>query len=84
MDLEQGGAWADAAEAAGLDGVVEDMPHESIAAALRMPAADSALQGPGWWTDGSPLVKARRFEISGLLPAHYAGAMLRDPEVAEP
>jgi type VI secretion system protein ImpM len=84
VDLEQGGAWAEAAEAAGLDGVVEDLPQDSIAAALRLPVADSALHGPGWWTEGSPFVKPRRFEISGLLPAQYAGAMLRDPEVAEP
>lgn len=83
-DLERGGAWADAAEAAGLTGVVEDAPHEFIAETLRMPVAESALQGPGWWTEGSPFVKPRRFEISGLLPAHYAGAMLRDSQMVEP
>jgi len=84
VDLEQGGTWVEAAEAAGLGGVVEDMPHDVIAAALRMPVADSMLQGPGWWTEGSPFVKPRRFEIPGLLPAQYAGPMLRDSQVVEP
>ncbi len=84
VDLEDGGVWADAAEAAGLSCIVEDTPHEAIAQILQMPVADAALPAPGWWTEGSPLVKPRRFEISGMLPPSHAGAMLRDPEPAEP
>lgn len=83
-DLEEGGVWADAAEAAGLSGIVEDTPHGAIADILQMPVADTAIPAPGWWTEGSPLVKPRRFEICELLPVTYAGAMLRDPELAEP
>ncbi len=83
VDLASGGIWADTAEAAGLSGIVEDTPHEAIARILQIPVADSPLPAPGWWTEGSPLVKPRRLEISGLLPPELAGAMLRDPELAE-
>ena len=82
--LQTGGLWADAAEAAGLSGIVEDTPHDTIARILQMPVADSLPSPPGWWTEGSPLVKPRRFEISSLLPPGQSGAMLHDPEPAEP
>ncbi len=77
-DLEDGGGWLDAAEAAGLAGVVEDAPHEALAARLNEPVAALRLPEAGWWTEGSPLVQPRRFEIAALLPARLAGAMLRD------
>jgi type VI secretion system protein ImpM len=83
-DLAAGGNWAEAAEAAGLAAVVEDLPHTDITAMLQRPVPDSDAQIPGWWTAGSPFVKPRRFDISGLLPANFAGAMLRDSEPAEP
>ncbi len=82
-DLLDGADWLAAAEAAGLDGVLEDTPHEALAARLRQPAADAALPGFGWWTAGSPLVTPRRLEISGLPPEEFAGEMLRDLVVAE-
>lgn len=78
--VEGGSAWSDAAEAAGLAGVVEDLPHETIAARLQQPAPASPAQDPGWWTAGSPFVKPRRFDMSILLPADFAAAMLRDQE----
>ncbi len=78
--LEQGGPWADAAEAAGLAGVVEDLPHETIAARLQQPAPTGPSPPVGWSTMGSPFVQPRRFDISSLLPVECAGAMLRDPE----
>jgi type VI secretion system protein ImpM len=82
--LAGGGNWLALAEAEGLAGVVEDKPHEAIAAALRAPVADAPLPPPGWWTEGSPLVRAQRFEIPALLPAaSHAGAMLRDSQPAE-
>ncbi|MDE1882350.1 MAG: type VI secretion system-associated protein TagF [Rhodospirillales bacterium] len=82
--LAQGGNWLALAEAEGLAGVVEDKPHEAIAAALARPMADAPLPPPGWWTEGSPLVRPQRFEIPGLLPATtHAGAMLRDHQAAE-
>jgi type VI secretion system protein ImpM len=84
VDLELGNSWADTAEAAGLAGVVEDLAHADIAAWLQRPVEMAPAQHWGWWTAGSPFVKPRRFDISSLLPANLAAAMLRDPEVAEP
>ncbi|MBU6419100.1 MAG: type VI secretion system-associated protein TagF [Proteobacteria bacterium] len=82
--LADGGNWLALAEAEGLAGVVEDKPHEAIAAALASPMADAPVPPPGWWTEGSPLVHPRRFDIRGLLPAiTHASAMLRDHQAAE-
>jgi type VI secretion system protein ImpM len=83
IDLENGGAWVDAAEAAGLAGVVEDAPHESLLPILQLPVADATLQAAGWWTEGSPLVEPKRFEIAGLLPLTLSGEMLRDVSFTE-
>ncbi|MDE2319136.1 MAG: type VI secretion system-associated protein TagF [Rhodospirillales bacterium] len=83
-DLAQGGNWLTVAEAEGLAGVVEDKPHEAIAAALAGPVADAPLPAPGWWTEGSPLVRPQRLEIQELLPAiTHASAMLRDHQAVE-
>ena len=83
-DLAQGGNWLAMAEAEGLAGVVEDKPHEAIAAALRAPVEDAPLPAPGWWTEGSPRVQPRHFNVKGLLPAAtHAGAMLSDQQVVE-
>ncbi len=82
-DLLGGGAWLQSAEAAGLAGVVEDAEQATIAAMLNAPAEISALEGPGWWTEGSPLVKSFRIGTTELLPVEYAGAMLRDMAIAE-
>jgi type VI secretion system protein ImpM len=84
VDLEQGNHWADAAEAAGLAGVVEDLPHPEIAARLQRPAPDSPPQSLGWWTEGSPFVNPRRFDIPELLPENFASAMLRDTAQVAP
>jgi type VI secretion system protein ImpM len=81
-DLETGGVWLDAAEAAGLAGVVEDAPHGALAARIAAAFADVDLLAAGWWTAGSPLVAPRRFETAGLIPPEFAAAMLRDPDTA--
>jgi type VI secretion system protein ImpM len=87
IDLEDGGAWLAAAEAAGLAGVVEDAPHENFAAALAAPVAGAALtpagRGAGWWTEGSPLVQPKRLDVAGLLPVSFSGEMLRDVSLPE-
>ncbi len=83
--LGQGGAWLALAQAEGLAGVVDDKPHEAIAAGLAAPVEDVALPPIGWWTEGSPLVRPCRFEMPGLLPAAtHAGAMLRDLQPHDP
>jgi type VI secretion system protein ImpM len=87
LDLMDGAAWLQAAEDAGLDGIMNDAPHESLAARLTAPAPDSPTPEQGaalWWTEGSPQVAAKQFLIPGLLPVSLAGAMLRDPVTTEP
>ncbi|MGE4481436.1 type VI secretion system-associated protein TagF [Acidocella sp.] len=82
--LAQGGNWLALAEAEGLAGVVEDKPHEAIAAALTNPVTTAPVPPPGWWTEGSPLVLPQRYDIPNLLPATtHASAMLRDHQTAE-
>jgi type VI secretion system protein ImpM len=82
--LAAGGGWLAMAEAEGMAGVVEDKPHQAIAAALAGPVADAPLPLPGWWTEGSPRVRPRRFDVQVLLtPTRYAGAMLRDHPAME-
>lgn len=81
--LEQGGAWLDTAETVALSGVVDDAPHENFPPLLAVETANAPLSGPGWWTDGSPLVKPRRFEVAALPPASFADAMLSDPALTE-
>jgi hypothetical protein len=78
VDLEAGGEWLALAEAVVLSGVVEDAPHDDFLARLGAPVAEAALAGPGWWTEGSPLVTPRSLEIAGLPPLDMAPAMLRD------
>ncbi len=83
--LRAGGGWLEMAEAEGLAGVVEDKPHEAIAAALQVETQPMPLSGAGWWTQGSALVQPRQIAISSLLPpASHAGAMLRDLKPNEP
>ncbi len=82
--LADGGNWLALAQAEGLAGVVEDKPHDAIASALQGQMAAAPVTARGWWTEGSPLVSPRHFEIPALLPAAtYAGAMLRDNQAAE-
>jgi len=77
--LSIGGGWLEMAECQGLAGVVEDKPHEAIAAALQTETEPLAVSGAGWWTEGSPLVQPRQIAIATLLPPEaHAGAMLRD------
>jgi type VI secretion system protein ImpM len=78
VDLEAGGGWLDMAEEIALSGVVDDAPHEDFAARLAAPVAEATLSGPGWWTEGSPLVAARGLDIYGLPPLEMAADMLRD------
>jgi type VI secretion system protein ImpM len=78
IDLESGGFWLGMAEEIALSGVVDDAPHEDFAARLAAPAAQASLAGPGWWTQGSPLVAPQRLEISGLPGPDFAPLMLRD------
>ena len=54
-----------------------------VAARLEAGVEDVMLEGAGWWTEGSPLVQPRRYDIAALLPESAAGAMLRDPDFAE-
>ncbi len=78
VDLEAGGGWLEMAEDVALSGVVEDAPHEDFAARLTEPVAEAALAGPGWWTEGSPLVAPRGLEILPLPSMDIAATMLRD------
>jgi type VI secretion system protein ImpM len=94
-DLAGGAAWLDTAEAVALSGVVEDAPHDGFLAAITPggTTGDSRVRGddddqatpltPGWWTDGSPYVRAQRLDILTLPPSFFAGAMLRDAAVIE-
>lgn len=80
-----GGVWLELAEAQGLAGVVEDKPHEAIAAALQTETLPLPLAGAGWWTAGSPLVRPRQIAIASLLPPErHAASMLRDEVLGEP
>jgi type VI secretion system protein ImpM len=84
LELETGLNWQDGAEAAGLGGVVEDWPPETIAEALRALPTDATPLTPGWWTEGSPLVAPQRQDVTTLLPAaSHAGLMLRDSATLE-
>jgi type VI secretion system protein ImpM len=78
VDLEAGGEWLARAEAVALSGVVEDASHEDFLARLSAPVPLSLLSGPGWWTEGSPLVQPRRLDLYGLPPLEMAAGMLRD------
>jgi len=78
IDLEAGGGWLEMAEEVAFSGVVEDAPHEDFAARLAAPVAKAMLSGPGWWTEGSPLVAARGLDIDGLPPPVIAPEMLKD------
>jgi type VI secretion system protein ImpM len=82
-DLTDGAAWAAAAEAAGLDCVVDDAPPERLSALLSAQVAEAPLPAHGWWTAGSENVRPQRFDITGLLPPIEAGALLRDASPAE-
>jgi type VI secretion system protein ImpM len=85
-DLAAGAAWLEAAEAAGLAGIAEDVPHAELASRLRVPFADRPTPEDGaamWWTQGGPFVQAKQIFVTGLLPAALAGAMLRDPVSTE-
>ena len=82
VDLETGGGWLEMAEEVVLSGVVEDAPHEDFLARLGEPVAEADWAGPGWWTEGSPLVEPKRLEIFGLPPAAFFAAMLSDAAVA--
>jgi type VI secretion system protein ImpM len=79
VDLKDGGAWLDMAEAAGLAAVVEDAPHLDVAARLEQTVSAAPLPGTGWWTQGGPFVAPNRLDHAGLLPPGRAVAMLRDP-----
>jgi len=79
VDLEDGGAWLDIAEAAGLAAVVEDAPHVDAAARLEQVVQVAPLRGTGWWTDGGPFVAPCRLNHAALPDPEQAVAMLRDP-----
>jgi type VI secretion system protein ImpM len=86
MELAEGAAWLDGAEAAGLDGVINDAPHDMLAARLGLQVADAALPEEGtamWWTSGGPQVRPQHRQVRGLPPASFAAAMLRDPILTE-
>jgi type VI secretion system protein ImpM len=86
IDLDYGAAWLDAAEEAGLAGVLDDVPHETLAERLLAPVPDLITPESGaalWWTQGSPRVQPTQHAISGLLPTSLAGAMLRDAAIPE-
>lgn len=82
-DLAQGAGWLAAAEQAGLACLVDDAPPAPLATQLAAPVAEAPAPAPGWWTDGGTHVRAQRYDISGLIPPHEAGAMLRDAAPAE-
>jgi type VI secretion system protein ImpM len=83
LALEAGGNWLDAAEAAGLEAVVEDAPCAAVAARLADICDDAPALAAGWWTAGSRLVAPARLATTGLIAPAAAAAMLRDA-VPEP
>jgi len=86
VDLCDGADWLMAAEEAGLAGVLEDVPHEALAARLAEPVSDRMTPEDGaclWWTEGAPNVAPARRIVAGLLPVSLAGAMLRDAAPTE-
>lgn len=82
--LAQGGNWLAVAEAEAVACVVQDKPYDAIVSALSSPVSDSVIPLTGWWTEGSPFVKPKHFEINDLLFADtYASAMLHDHQPTE-
>lgn len=77
-ELCDGAAWTQAAEAAGLACLLDDMPHEHLPERLGAPVPAAPLPPPGWWTSGSPFVKPRRMDYAVLPSAEFGSAMLRD------
>ncbi len=81
--LDRAGGFLDAAEAAALHVLADDVAPDALAAAVAgaAGAAPLAVEPPGggrWWTRGSPLVAATRLHLPGLPDEGRFAAMLCD------
>ena len=85
--MREGGGFLAAAEDAGRDALVNDLPPEALMArladAIATPPAGAASDpvlcpagGGLWWTEGAPLVSAERFASAGLPDENTFVAML--------
>ncbi len=84
-DWRDAGRWLAAAEAAGVAGLVEDLPPEVVLARLTEGNAepvglpDLTAFGDGyalWWTDGSPFVPAGCLALGALPDAAVFASMI--------
>lgn len=81
-----GGGFLEAAEAAGIAALTDDIDPEALIGRLRLAPPDGAISQaasiPGggcvWWTDGSPLVPATAFTTPGLPDGVRFARMLDD------
>ena len=79
--LRAGGGFLDAAEAAGLAAVQEDLSPDNlatrIAAAAQAPGTPTQVPDEAaWWTDGSPMVAARTVVVRTLPDVDAFTAMI--------
>ncbi len=76
--------WLDSCEAAGRAALEQDAGPEQLGAMLGVPEAaagaterrETGTMQSIWWTEGAPLVPARRFVLSGLPDASVYATML--------
>lgn len=81
--LSETGSFLDAAEAAGLVAVEQDVTPEQLAAALERALAQASgsvgpVQLPTWWTEGSALVAAGRRTTLAMPDTATFTSMLRE------
>jgi len=74
--------WLDAAEAAGIEAVTEDLDPDTLAGRVPPPDTEGAQWGRpaggcAWSTEGAPLVPARAFATVALPDAAMFARMLR-------
>jgi type VI secretion system protein ImpM len=74
--LETGQAWAQAAEALGLEAVVDDLPQRDFMPRLQAFSPNSPAQPPGWWTEGNERVAPCHWALPEFPP--NSTALLRD------
>ncbi len=82
-DIAKSQGFLDAAEAAGLRSLEEDIGPDELAAALAPTQQGEPLEQPAagcgiWWTEGSPLVAPATRRVTGMPDARAFAAMLRD------
>ena len=87
-DIDRSAPFLDAAEAAGLRGLEEDLGPDdlaqAVAAALAQGGNPLEQPSPGgavWWTEGSPFVAATTRRSAGMPDFRAFAGMLRDDAV---